>query len=349
MKKNTPSFYPKIGALALILSLIVLPGCALVDWFKGKSNGAEQTSSAVEITPQAGDAVLVTMDGKPVITESMLQEKFNQVLEDNPQLKAILPLMPTAKQDLLNAMVSEAIINKYAAEKGIENNPQYQKELACMIESVKSMLKSKYFAVDHPVNVTEAEVKKFYEENKAAMPDLLLSHGGVKAVGISFDKEADAKAFAEKAKAGFSKAAADSNLKDKITDFKFVNNQSLGIDAALRGKIAAIKKTPVVEVIKDGTGKFWVVHATEIESAKYRPFEQVQAGIKQFVEKEKRVEDLKNQINKLKQKYNVVVNEDYFKKQEEQPAGDQSELLMPEEPVENAQMLKVAPKAARSA
>lgn len=348
MKKNIPMLYPKIGALVLLTSLIVLPGCALVDWFKGK-NGGEQSSSAAEATPKAGDAVLVTMDGKPVITESMLQEKFNQVLEDNPQLKAILPLMPNAKQDLLNAMVSEAIINKYAAQKGIENNPQYQKELACMIESVKSMLKSKYFAVDHPVTVSDAEVKKFYEENKAAMPDLLLSHGGVKAVGIVFDNEADAKAFAEKAKAGFSKAAADANLKDKITDFKFVNNQSLGIDAALRCKIAAVKKTPAIEVVKDSSGKFWVVHATEVESAKYRPFEQVQAGIKQYVEKEKRVDDLKNQINKLKKEYNVVVNEDYFKKQEEPAAGDQSELLMPEEPMENAKMQKIAPKSARSA
>ena len=347
----------KLGLLALAIPLVFLPGCFLTDWFKGKSSEETESGAMVQggrepLTVASDDTVIASMNGKPIISAESLDKNFNQLLEDNPQLKAVLPLMPNAKHDVFMGMVSQAVVDEYVQEKGIESKAEYKKELNNMIKSVKSMLNTKYFGLDHPVEVSDAEVKKFYEENKAAMPDLLLSHGGVKASGVSFATEAEAQAFADKVKTGgFAKSVADAALKDKVNDFKFVNVQSLGIDPTLRAKITMIKKVPVTEVIKDSTGKFWVVNASEIEAPKYRPFEQVKAGIKQFVEKEKRTEALCKEIDKLKKSYNVEINEDYFK-QEMPAAGAQEQempiMQMPEAPVENAQ-IKQAPKAARSA
>lgn len=344
----------KLGLTLLLIPLIFLPGCYLTDWFTGK-NAASDTatqSGSEPLNVATGDTIIASMHGKPIITAESLDKNFNQLLEDNPQLKAVLPLMPNAKHDVFMGMVSQAVVDHYVQEKGIDKKAEYNKELNNMIKSVKSMLNTKYFGLDHPVAVSDAEVKKFYEENKAAMPDLLLSHGGVKSSGVSFTTEAEAKSFADKVKVGgFDKAVTDANLKDKVTDFKFVNIQSLGIDPALRTKISAIKKVPATEVIKDSAGKFWVVQATEIEAPKYRPFEQVKAGIKQYVEKEKRTEALCKEIDKLKKEYNVEINEDYFKN--EAPGAGAPELenelpALPETPQENAQV-KPAPKAARSA
>jgi hypothetical protein len=73
---------------------------------------------------------------------------------------------------------------------------------------------------------------------------------------------------------------------------------------------------------------FWVVSATAKEDSKYRPFEQVKDGIKQELEKNKRGEMFEKEVAKLKEQYNVVINEDYFKGSEAEQAGMSEEDMM---------------------
>ena len=187
------------------------------------------------------------------------------------------------------------------------------------------MLNTKYFSQEHPVQVADAELQEFYDKNKDTMPDLLISRGGTKAVGVSFDKEDDAKAFLAKvnaAKGDVKKAADDAKLSKNYRDFKLVNKQSVGIDAVLRDKVVELKKVPATELVKAGDKSIWVVRATEKEEVKYRPFDQVKAGLEQYVAREKRMEAFEKEISRLKQDYNVVVNEGYLKAQEEKLAAD---------------------------
>jgi hypothetical protein len=283
------------------------------------------SGSATTSMPSAmGKDVLASLNGKPIITVESLNSDFDQLLEENPQLKSVLPLMPDAKYNFLMGMVSQAVVDKYIEDSGIDKTAEYQKELENTMRSVKRMLNTKYFGIKHPVAVTDAEVKKFYEENKESMPDLLVSRGGVKAMGIQFDKDAMAKDFMAKAKGqDFNKIAAQLGLKDKVVDFKLVNNQSLGVDTAIRNKLVSIKKFPALELVTDSNGKVWAVYASGSEAPEYRPFEQVKAPLKQFVEKEKRMELFDKEINKLKDTYKVEINEAYFKNQEQQQINPQ--------------------------
>jgi hypothetical protein len=72
----------KLALVLLIAPAIFLPGCGLVDWFKGKTDKQEVAK------PGNGD-VLVSMNGKSVITVKDLDEEFDKLLADNPQLKAV--------------------------------------------------------------------------------------------------------------------------------------------------------------------------------------------------------------------------------------------------------------------
>jgi hypothetical protein len=141
------------------------------------------------------------------------------------------------------------------------------------------------------------------------MPDLLISRGGIKAVGVSFDKMAAAQDFLAKAKASkdITKAAQAAQLSKNVQDFKMVNDQSVGIDSALRDKILEIKKVPAVELIKLSDNKIWVVSATEKEEAKYRPFEQIKSGLEQLVKREKSNEVFEQELNKLKKNIKLLL------------------------------------------
>ncbi|HZW60917.1 MAG TPA: peptidyl-prolyl cis-trans isomerase [Candidatus Babeliales bacterium] len=320
MKGHNTAMKNKILFALALSPLVLLSGCAPLDWIKEKL-GLKKKQEMVLI--EEGESLvgegetLVSMAGKPIISAKSLDHEFDQLLEENPQLKSVLPLMPDAKYNFLQGLISQRVVDKFVEDNRIDEDPEYQKDLSRMLRSVKRMLNTKYFGLKHTIEVTDAEIEKFYNENKNTMPDLLVSRGGVKAAGVPFSREEEAKAFAAKAKGrDFTKAAKESGLESKLRDFKQVNSQSLGIDNAVKNKIVALKKFPTVEVVKGDDKNFWVVSATESQEASYRPFEQVKAGLKQFIEKEKRMAMFDKEIGKLKDEYHVVVNEDFFKPKE---------------------------------
>lgn len=318
-------------ALALLLvPALMLPGC---EWLKGKCCGKDAAGA------DKGAAV-VTMDGKVVITTDSFEKEFDQLIEENPHLKSVLAIMPDAKKNFLQGMINQEVVDKWVAQNKVDQKEEYQKELNRMMRSVKRMLNTKYFGLEHPVDINENEVVEFYEKNKESMPDLVISRGGVKAAGVSFESEAEAKAFMDRAKAQFrgdvAKAAQASNVKT-FRDFKMVNSQSLGMDVTLRDQIVAIEKVPATELIKVSDNSFWVVSATAKEESKYRPFEQVKAGLEQYVAKEKRMEMFDKEIAKLKDEYKVSVNEEALAPKQEQAVAD----AQPQ--VENATEVAQAP------
>jgi hypothetical protein len=327
MKGGTPTMKNKIIITSCIAVLAVVAGW---NWYQVKfgekcNNACTGTPSAMNDSLINEGETLASMAGQPIVSAKSLERDFDQLLEENPQLKSVLPLMPDAKYNFLQGMVSQAVVDHYVAENKIDEQEEYKKDLARMERSFKRMLNTKYFGMQHPVEVTDAEIEKFYGENKDTMPDLLLSRGGVKAMGISFSSEEQARAFATKAKGkDFARVAREAGMTDKIRDFKFVNAQSIGMDTAVKNRVVSMTKFPAVEVVKgDDKKATWVVNATEMQDPKYRPLEQVKAGLKQFIEKEKRMAALDKEITKLKDEYKVVVNEEFFKPQKESQVAEQ--------------------------
>lgn len=306
--KNKNFVNQKFALALLLVPVVFLPSCAPWNWLKEKMCGTKANS----IAANDSSAVIVSMKGHPVITTQSFDKEFDQLIEENPHLKSVLAIMPDAKKNFLTGMINQEVVDAWVAENRVDQKAEYQRELDRMMRSVRRMLNTKYFGLEHPVQVSENEVNEFYEKNKDSMPDLMLSRGGVQAEGVSFEREADAKAFLAKAREmkNVRKAADAAKVSKHYRDFKLVNAQSLGMDAALRDKVVALEKVPSMCVVKVSDNSFWVVSASHREETKYRPLEQVKAGLEQFVAKEKRMELFDKEIGKLKTDYNVVVNEE---------------------------------------
>lgn len=321
--KKMQSAYGKFALALLVVPMVFLPGCGWLDCLRGKKETAE------------GGKAVVTMSGDVVITTKSFEAEFQQLLEENPHLKSVLAMMPDAKKNFLMGMVNQQVVDKWVAANKVDQKEEYAKELERMMRSVKRMLNTKYFGLEHPVQVGDAEVTEFYNKNKDSMPDLIVSRGGVKAVGVSFEKEAEAKAFVGKVRElkDISKAANVAHVSKHLRDFKLVNAQSLGIDAVLRDKIVSLEKVPCIELVKVSDKSFWVVSATAKEESQYRPLEQVKAGLEQYVAKEKRMEMFDKEITKLKTEYNVVINEEALKAEEATLVADAAPVAAPEQVV----------------
>ena len=319
----------RILSAVVLVTLSFLPGCALLDSFKGTSADGEMVSSQKSSVPLTGE-VLVTMKGKPAITTDSLVVEKEKFLKANPQIKQAIAFMdPKAfDRNLLEGLIGQEIADEYVAVNNINETAAYKAELNDLCESMKRMLNAKYLSEKIKVAVADSEVKSFYDANKDKLRGVMTSPGGVMAAGIEFDDNAAARAFASRAKAapgGFKKVAQDDGLNAKIKDFKLVNNQSIGVEPALRDKIVAIKTVPSIDVM-EVNGKFWVISATTKEEPKYIPYEQVKDKLRQELEQNKRVEMFEKEINNLRKEYAVEVNEEYFK-----GAMPQEEMQMPEQ------------------
>lgn len=322
--------------IALLLPVVMLPGCGVLDWVKNKfgggSKGTEQvvdfSSPMTNVSIDDHSEVLVTINGKPAITSKSFERDFETLLEENPQLKSVLPFMPDARKNFLGGLVNQEIVDLYVRDHKLDQKPEYKQDLERLQRSVVRMLNTKYFAAAHPVTVEDAEVVAYYENNKDKMQELIISRGGMQTWGVQFEKEADAKAFQAKVQGkALQDVAKAENMADKVKDFKLVNKQSIGIDPVLRSKIVALEKVPATEVVKVNDKTFWVVQVTSKEDAKYRPFEEVKEPIRQLVEREKSNEALQKAIEDLKQEMHVAINYDYFK-QPEMSAGENMQPMM---------------------
>lgn len=312
------------AAYVLSISLLLaLPSCS---WFGSKdekdtgipmpmSQEADEMAMAVT-NPSDGSAILVTMAGEPLITQKMLEAEKQKLLASNPQLQAVISMMDEKQlnRNLIDGMASRAIIRKYIADNNIDTSDKYKQDMEMVLQQVKDALNTRYFMEAFTVSVSDAEVKKFYEENKNVIPNLLLSQGGVEAMGISFESEQAAKDFAAKVKEmknDVTRAAKEAGLSDKVKDFKLVNEQSLGIDPDLRDKIVDISIAPSVDIFNVGN-EYWVIAANKKEAASYRPLDQVKDELKQLIEKEKTMKLFEEEIARLKGNYKIEVDESFF-------------------------------------
>jgi hypothetical protein len=155
------------------------------------------------------------------------------------------------------------------------------------------------------------------------MPHLILSRGGVRAMGVPCENEQAARVLADVVKAeknDLQKAAEMTNRKDQVRDFMTVNQQSFGVEPELKNKILAITSFPSVQVIKLQDGSAWVVLAQGKEGVQYRPFDEVKADLKEYLEKEERAKLFDAEMSKLIARYNVVMKEEFFGTPEQQAA-----------------------------
>ena len=323
------TMHKQITGVALATLITGLPGC---NWFSGTketttpTTGTQHNEEPKEQKITDDSTVVATMGGKPLVRPSDVQREKDELMAANPQYKIIEQANPALSKQLerhiATTLVNQAIADKYVTDNKIDQTKEYQDDMKRMQDSMKHAINGKYFDQSIKTEVSDSEVRDFYEKNKNTMPQLLLSHGGTKAMGVEFDSQDKAQAFANKVneqKGNFQKAAESANLKDKVKDFNFIHEQSVGLNPQLKDKILALKKVPSVEVIKLDDKTFWVVQATEKQESKYQDFDNVKGDIANYLEEQKRRNALQEKIKQLHDQYQVVLKEDYFK------ADDQGE------------------------
>lgn len=331
------NFSPQLKCALLMCSLFLLPGCWLLDKLGLAKKGAASTTTAAQTD---NTAVIATwLDGKPLMTAGEFEKQFKNFIEKHPY-GAMFAQMEGVDHKIFDGLVGQKIMSRWVEEQGINESAEYKEYLDQLVQ----MLNARFFQMKHPVTVSDSEIKAFFDQNKENMPEAVLSRGGINATGVQFAKDAEAKAFLEKAKgkgATLDAIAKEANVGDKYRDFKLVNATSIGIDAGLRDKIAAFKKFPVLEVLKAGDGSYWVIYASGKEEQKYRSYEELKPAIEQRLTAQKQEQAMEKAMEQLKKDYNVKIVEDYFTKKnggnKEVENSEQLEMVMPEMPEETAQ------------
>lgn len=318
MKKLNQFFSTHMLLVSALGVVVLLPGCSLKEWFGSTDSVAssrEQSGERSSQAPLAGD-VIVSLDGKPLITTESLKKDKADLMASNPQLKMMLPHMDEKQFDktLIDALTSQAVVERYIRDNKLDQKQEYKDELALTIKSITHMFNNKIFSSQLKSNVSDAEINAFYEQNKDKIPTLVVSQGGVKATGVEFDSESAAKEFLAKVQAAahnLAKAAQGSKLAEKVRDFKSVHDQSVGLDSDLRSKIVATSKFPSSAIHKIGD-KYWVVSTTSKEATTYQPLEKIKNELRDYLEKGKLTELVDKELAELRKKYNVVTNEKFF-------------------------------------
>jgi hypothetical protein len=142
------------------LSLIIVPALFLAgcNWFSSDKS-----------------PVLATIDGKTLLTVNQFEQELEQIMESNPQLRQLLPMMPDLKENILKSVVDREVMSFWVKEQGIDKAEDYKKDMAKMQQQVKLALNMQYFSKAHEAKPSEQELLEFYEKNKETMPQLLIS------------------------------------------------------------------------------------------------------------------------------------------------------------------------------
>jgi len=318
--------------------ILLLSGC---EWFGGAKKERTPAASQVAKTGGFSEGILATWgDGNGMITQKEFDEKLELIMKEKPELRGMAEaFMPMLKGQLLTSLVYEKIIGKWVKDNKLDQSAKYKDRLDNVMAAATNAVNVEFFTKELEVNPSAADLKNYYEENKDRIA--LVSRGGVKAVGVKFDSEEKAKVLLEKAKAKaaeFEKmVTADKDLSKDMQDFNYVNQFSRGIAKAVVDKIAAMKRFPTVQLIKEDDKTFWVVGATEKKPEEYRSFDEVKDTVENMVKQTKQGEAIQQKLEDLKARYGVTVKEDVFMpKQPEEPVVPKKEEKKPVKPATKA-------------
>lgn len=309
--------------------LLVLAGC---DWFSKKDTASHQSEGPAQGAIQTDSSgVLLSIDGKPAITVAEFEGHLDKIVESNPQIAAAIQSMPAMKYNIFSGMMSQELLRAWVKKSKVAESKEYQDDLALMHKMVEFELARKYFQddVEKEITVSASDIKKYYDDHKASIPDLVINPGGVKAKGIAFKKEHPAEVFArhEDLAENFEKIAKAEGL--EVVDFGLINEYNVDVDKKVKEKLSKALKVPSIMRVKQDDTHYWICLVTEKQDAEYRPLAQVQEGIEQMLRNEKMQLLFGQKIEALKTVYRAQEDRSYFEK------NNMQELL---EQMQQAQM-----------
>lgn len=315
----------------LILIIISILAVAGIGFFIFKKQGIvtteikqpqktqEQIAAQKPVAQEVTGTPLVTMNGKTLISVESLKTEKEKIFAANPQLQKLSAYMgeKELERNLLQGLTAQHVMKEYIQKNRIDQTQEYQSELNAALQDVERMINTKFFTQKLNTQVSDSDIKKFYEENKSMIPNAIISRGGIMTKEVTVDTEAEAKNLLEKVrtkKFALEQAAKEIGIaENKIRDLKLVNDQSVGIDNNLKTSILKTTIFPEANMVKTTDNKYSVFVVTAKEDAKYQPInDQIKNDIKAYLEREKQAEVMDKEIEALKASYGIIVNDSYF-------------------------------------
>ena len=288
-----------------LAGLMLLSGC--LD--KTKKN---ESPSAVSNDDQS--LVLLSVNGVPKITVNNLEADLNELSEMDQQIKMMLMFDPEGtKERVFKEQKRMAIIEEWARVSGVRQSEEYQTKKARIMNHVCRQLDFEQFLNTHKVEVTDADVRDYYNQNKDQDYHILISPAGIKTQTIEFATNEAAQQFVTKLK------EMGINQIDKLASEQklFVRNLNINensyADKEIKEAVLKVKNFPQILIVADKEkGKFWVVAAQAQEAAKYQEFDKVKDALKQMLMPKKMNEMLEVKIPEYGLQFNLVENSNYF-------------------------------------
>ena len=295
----------KVLSIALV-SILSLSGCM------SNKEAARSESEDMAILPAVNQQdVLLAIDGKPVLTIDEYEEQLQEAAASSPQLEMMLQMSPNVEYDFIfNQLKMAKLMNHWAHATGVTQTEEFKKDRARIQEMIDTQLCVQYYEKAHPIVITDADIKSFYDAQKDTLPGLLVAPGGVKAEAVKFDTQDAAQSFYDEVKnvQGDFDAVAKSQ---KLSINNFVINETTFHGKPLKDFALQVTSFPALNMIKSDDA-YWVVKAVEKVASKYQDFEKVKEGLRNYVQQQRKDESMKEAAAKFEADYKTVENKEYF-------------------------------------
>lgn len=161
--------------LACVASMIlIMPGCGLMDWFKGSSGSA---CCDVDLGKATGEPV-ITIAGKTHLTSDQFDRKLAMIFQARQGINEFIARMSEEEQlkiyeQILGGCLAEQLVLDYVKAQKLDQTPEY-KDVASQAHrqlDVDLALRAFNLALSQEVlsTIADDEAKKFYDSNQATM------------------------------------------------------------------------------------------------------------------------------------------------------------------------------------
>ncbi|BDV41096.1 peptidylprolyl isomerase [Geotalea uraniireducens] len=280
--------------LVIAASVAALAGCG----------GKTETGSTSAPAKKAGQ-VIAEVNGDSITTGD-----FQRELENLPPYLKPMAETPEGKKELLDTMVVRELILQQARKDGIDKSP----EVAAKLEELKkrvivdAFLKKK---VEEQVNISDDELKKFYDENK----DKFKTGDQIRASHILVRTEKEAQDILAQLKAG---ANFEELAKKKSIDSAAAKGGDLGwfskgaMVPEFEKAVMGMKDGQISGIVKTKFG-YHIIKKTGTRKAGVRSFDEVKEQIKAALLPAKQQEVFQKLKDDIKKNAKITINEDVLK------------------------------------
>lgn len=284
-----------------------------------------------------GGQVLAEVEGSTITTND-----FKREVKNLPEYLKAMAETPQGRKEMLDTMVIRELILKQAAKDGLDKGPELEEKLQDLKKRlvVEAYLKKK---VEAESQVSDADLKKFYEQNK----DKFKAPEQIRASHILVKTEKEAKDILAQIKAG---GNFEELAKKNSVDSSSAKGGDLGwfgkgtMVPAFEKAALALKEGQVSDVVKSDFG-FHIIKLTGKRPAGIRPFDEVKDQIKAAILPSKQQEVFQKIKDDLKKGAKITIKEDALNAMGSTPGDAKAGEQKPAEPAKPAAAPAATPAA----